>query len=362
MISPDSPRPMLIQVLPRLLPGRCGVSDTALVLAAQLRDAFGIRAGFVVLNSYERWTVPYAATYCPPEKLLDSCVEMTQGRPAAILVHVSGYGYSSDGAPTQLAEALETVKANGHFPIAAYFHENFASGPPWRSAFWYNRRQKKALRRIIAQCGLIVTNIARHAEWLACESRILGGVLVEQMPVFSTVGETEELAPFEARNPAMVVFGLAGGRRAAYQRLAAARELVRNLGIEEILDIGPEIDLPSEVSGVRVKRIGWLSIEELRTAFSRSQFGFVTHDWFCLGKSSVFASYCAQGTIPVLTGPFPEEADGLKDGVHVVTPRSAEAVRSSGWEACSRSAWNWYRGHRLEVHAARYATWLGETP
>jgi hypothetical protein len=350
---------MLIQVVPRLLPGKCGVSDQALHLATHLRDGFGIDSGFLVANSNERRDVPFRTIFCPQARLLESCVELVAGHPAGILVHVSGYGYSPDGAPLELAKALENIRKDGRFPVAAYFHENFAIGPPWKSAFWYSRRQKTALRRIIAQCGLIATNIARHAEWLERESRILGGVPVDRMPVFSAAGETDPLAPFERRNPAMVVFGLPGSRKAAYQKLAAAQDLVQTLGIQEILDIGPEIDPPSHVGNVQVKRVGWLSIEELSQVFSSAQFGFVTHDWFCLGKSSVFASYCAQGTIPVLAGPFPEEIDGLQDGVQVVTPRTAESVRNSGWESCSRAAWTWYMGHRLRVHAERYAKWLG---
>ena len=356
---PTSPGPILIQVVPRLLPGRCGVSDAALLLAAHLKESFEIGAGFVVVNSKERCSVPDSAIYSPAARLLESCVELAKGRPAAILVHVSGYGYSRDGAPIELAAALEKVRADGRFPIAAYFHENFASGPPWKSAFWYSHRQKNALRKMIPLCGLIATNIARHSEWLERESRILGGVPVERMPTFSAAGETDPLAPFETRRPAMVVFGLARGRKAAYLKLVQAQDLVQNLGIKEILDIGPEIDHPSEIGGVRVNRVGWLSIEELSKVFSSVQFGFVTHDWFCLGKSSVFASYCAQGTIPVLTGPFPKEVDGLKEGVHLVTPRTADAVRNAGWEACSHAAWSWYMGHRLRVHAERYAQWFG---
>jgi hypothetical protein len=351
--------PLLIQVLPRLRPGWCGVSDQAVPLARELKARFGIDSAFVVLNSNERWTSPHATIYSPATGLLESCLELTQGRPGALLIHVSGYGYSADGAPTLLANGLEKVGASGQFRTAAYFHETYATGPPWKSAFWYTRRQKRALRRLLVQCGLILTNIGRHAEWLGREAQATGGVPVERMPVFSGVGESEVPLSFAQRNPAMVVFGRAGTREWAYGKLAAG-DLLSIFGIREILDIGPECHHPADINGVRVKPMGLLPADDLPGVFSAAQFGFVPHPWYCLGKSSVFAAFCAQGTVPVLGEPFPEEADGLIDGVHVVSPQTAEVVRRSGWEDCSRAAWNWYMGHRLRFHAERYARWIGE--
>jgi len=355
-----APCRLLIQVLPRLTPGRCGVSDQAVLLAQGLKDGFGIESAFVVLNSAESSGLPYPEVHCEPAQLLESCLELTRGEPGAILVHVSGYGYSADGAPTLLAESLAMVKGRGQFRIAGYFHETFASFPPWRSAFWHTRRQQKALRRIVAQCGLIVTNVHRNAEWLERESRRLGNVSVELMPVISPAGETDNPTPFAQRNAVMVVFGLAMGRKAAYRKLAAAGSLVGTLGIREILDVGPDCGHPSEVNGIPVRRMGLMPAEELPTLFSQSQFGFVMHEWSWLGRSSVLAACCAQGTIPVVTGSSPEETDGLRDGVNVVSPRTAEAVRQAGWEPCSRAAWKWYNGHRLRAHVELYAKWLGE--
>lgn len=356
--GPDASR-LLIQVLPRLTPGRCGVSDHATVLAAALKQDFGIDSAFAVLNSTEPSGLAYPVVYCNPSQLLENCLRLTGGRPGTMVVHLSGYGYSNDGAPTRLAESLETVRQSGKFGIAVYFHETFARFPPWRSAFWYLRRQKRAYRKIIAQSALILTNIEHHGEWLEGESQKLGGVPVDRIPVCSTVGEADGPLPFAPRNPALVVFGLAGTRKFAYRQLAASGRLMRTLGIQEILDVGPERVHPAAVNGVPVKPMGPLPAEQLPLVFSQTQFGLATHEWFCLGKSSVFAAYCAHGMIPVMTRPFPKPADGLREGVHVVTARTAEAMRNSGWELPSRAVWNWYMEHRVRKHAERYANWMG---
>jgi hypothetical protein len=352
--------PLLIQVVPRLAPGRDGVGDHALVLAHELQAAFGIGTAFAVANSSELYNLPYPAIFCSPSSLLERCLELTQGRSAAMLVHMSGYGYSRDGAPKLLADALDMVKASGRFRLAIYFHELFATGMPWRSVFWHSHRQRKALNRLAAQCELMVTNIERHAEWLERKTQKTGGVRVERMPVFSTVGEADEPASFEQRDAALVVFGSAGSRELSYRQMEAAGNLVNALRIEEILDVGPECRQPAQVHGIPVKRVGMLPVEEVPAVFSRARFGLLPHPWYNLAKSSVFAAYCAYGVVPVVAKPFPHEADGLAEGVQVVTPQTAACAGRPAWEDRSRAAWSWYRTHRLHVHAERYAQWMGE--
>lgn len=359
MTSSSLPGPMLIQVLPRLMPGRCGVSDQAILLAGELKKSLGIDSAFVILNSTEQYQAPQAAIYCAPGELLENCLALSRGGPAALLVHVSGYGYSADGAPALLAEALEAAVAGGQVRAAAYFHETCASGPPWKSAFWHRRRQQRVLGRIVAQCELLIASIERNLTWLQRQAHGLPGVSIEQMSVFSAAGESEALIPVAERNPSMVVFGLAGTRQWAYEQMRPEANLVRSLGIEEILDVGPDGTHPSAIHGIPVKRMGLVPYEGLPALFSQARFGFVPHPWFVLGKSSVVAGYCAHGTIPVLAKRFPQRADGLQDGVQVVTPQTVVTVRDSGWDRCSRAAWNWYMQHSLRYHAQRYAEWMG---
>jgi len=353
-------QPLLIQVVPRLTPGRCGVSDHALVLARDLKDSFRVGTAFAVLNEDVTSDLPYAKVECTATMLLESCLELTGGRGGSILVHMSGYGYSPDGAPVSLAKALEEIKASGQFRIATYFHEIAASSwLPWKSKFWYSRRQQRALARIAASSGLIITNATQHAEWLGGESRRMGGVQPEMIPVFSTVGETESPVPAARRSEAMMVFGLAGTRSVAYQRIAESSHFIKKLGIKEIYDVGPEGKHPAEVNGIPVRRLGLLAAEELPAVFSKTRFGLATAEWRYLPRSSVFAGYCAQGVVPVLAGHFGRPVDGLTEGVHVVTPRTVDAAREAGWQGCADAVWNWYQSHRVRVHAERYAKWMG---
>jgi hypothetical protein len=349
---------LLIQVVAQLKPERCGVSDHAILLAQELEAAFQIRTAFVVLNSTKRCDVPFPCVYCTPSQLLEDCISLSKGQLAALLVHCSGYGYSRDGAPFLLAEALERVRESAQFNIAAYFHELYATGMPWKSAFWYTRRQQQVVRRLAAACDLIATNSTRHLQWLEREAIQSGVPAVRLLPMFSNIGESREPPTLRGRRPALVVFGLADTRRKAYRRLSPLGKLLHTLGVEEIVDVGPELDVSPELGGVPVRRMGVLAAPDLAGILSQSMFGFAQHEPASLAKSGVFAGLCALGVVPVVAEPFAGEFDGLKDGVHVVSPRTAAAATAGGLERCSVAAWNWYSEHRLHIHAAEYSEWM----
>jgi len=352
--------PLLIQVVPRLRPGRCGVTDHVIPLAEELRAAFGIDTAFVVLNSEERCEIQYPVAYCKPDRLLASSLELCGGEPCAMLVHVSGYGYSANGAPTFVASALSEVSQDGRFSIAAYFHELFASGPPWKSAFWHEPRQKAAVKKIAERCDLMVTNIKQHARWLESETQRKPGVTIQLLPVQSTIGETRERIPVPQRAPKMAVFGLAVTRRKAYRELSQLSGLLRSLGVEEFVDIGADCGVGTEVSGIPVARKGALPATEVAALLARVKYGFLSYSPLYLAKSSIFAAYCEQGAVPVIAEPFDGQIDGLSDGVHVLSPKTAHGALASGLDRCSIGARAWYDKHRIRVHAATYARWLNQ--
>jgi hypothetical protein len=351
----------LIQVVPRLLPARCGVSDHAIALASELKAIYRIDTAFVVLNSNEECDVPYSVIHCAPDRLLSACISLSKNQSAPILVHLSGYGYSANGAPNLLAEALERVKAGGRFPIAVFFHELYANGMPWTSAFWNSRRQKQAYRRIFEACDLPITNARVFADWLNRQSARRTASPIRCMPVFSQVGEAQQHVAFADRDPVMVVFGLAETRQRVYRELDKLGDTLHRLGVEEILDIGPECGAPGGVDGIAVKRMGVLAAAEIDRQLTRAAFGYLAYPPNCLAKSGVFAAYSAHGVIPVIAQHFRGEFDGLKDGVHVLSPQTAKSVAPHGLEECSIAAWRWYSGHKLRDHAAMYEQWLDAT-
>jgi hypothetical protein len=353
---------LLIQVVPQLKPAACGVSDHAILLAQELESSFGIGTAFVVLNSIEPCDSPFSRVYCKPPQLVEACTSLSKGQPGAILVHYSGYGYSANGAPVVLAEALQSVRSSGQFRIGVYFHELSASGMPWTSAFWDSHRQRQVAGRVARECDLIATNLSRHAGLLEREAIQDEVKPIHRLPVFSNVGESQVVSSVAARQKTLVVFGLPGTRQKSYRRLSRLGNMLNSLGITEILDIGSECDAPSILSGIPVRCVGVLAAADLGNLLSQSMFGFVPHPSFCLAKSGIFAGLCAHGTIPVLAESFTREEDGLRDGVHLISPQTSNAAMAAGFERCSTAAWNWYSGHRLHRHAATYWRSLFQSP
>ena len=270
---------------------RCGVSDQAVLLAAELQGAFGIDSAFVVLNSDERNDVPWPVIHCAPAQLLESCLKLSGEQPGTILVHVSGYGYSADGAPNLLADALAKVKDDGRFRVVAYFHEIAASGPPWTSAFWYASRQKSAIRKIAETSELLATNIGVHAKWLERETHGRQAHSVKLLPVFSAAGEMRVPTPCSQRAPAMAIFGLPATRKRSYRQLSSLPNVLQDLGVEEILDIGASSDAPMEVNGLPVRSRGQVNEKELAQELSRVRYGFLTYNPIYLPAFVLSAAY-----------------------------------------------------------------------
>jgi len=349
----------LIQVVAQLLPMQCGVSDYAISLAQELQSEFDIGTVFAIVNSTGTSDVRFPRAYCAQTQLLETCISLSQGQPGALLVHLSGYGFSRDGAPAVLAESLAKVRQSGQFQIGVYFHELYAGGRfPWRSAFWHVPRQKRAVRGIARDCDLLVTSTQGYAGWLERETKPHLGSSIKTFPVFSNVGEAQELVPVDKRRPTIVVFGKADTRKRAFEQLSSHARMVKELGVEQILDIGPECDVPPEIAGIPTRKMGVLPVEHLGNLLSNSKFGFVHHAPEGLAKSSVFAGFCAHGTVPVIARPFAGEFDGLKDGVHLISPNTAHPAEAAELDRYSNAVWRWYSGHSLRAHARMFAQWL----
>ena len=353
-----SANPLIIHVIARLKPTQCGLSDFALAIAGEMEAKYGIRSAFAIVNSDLPCEVPYRIVYRRQSELLEACRSLSEGRPATLLVHLSGYGFSRDGAPAELAGALANVRKSGEFQIAVYFHELFATGMPWRSAFWYTRRQQSTIRRIAQECDLLVTNSEHHARWLEQETVRRSKHPIQILPVLSNAGESSFLTPVDKRRPSLVIFGLAANRRIAYDRLSKLNSLLDDLGIEDVLDIGPPFDAPVAMHGRPIEQMGIIPVSELADRLAHAKFGFVKHPAFTLAKSGIFAAYCAHGVIPLVPDPFPVELDGLKDGLQAISPRTVKEALIAGLQRSSSAAWEWYSRHSLHVHAAAYARLL----
>lgn len=341
----------LVQIVPALPPALNGVGDYATLLAGELRAAHGVKSRFAVGDPAWRGSgggdaeTVRARSAGELERLLPDGA-------GNVLLHYVGYGYATRGCPFWLADGLERWKrreARGR--LIVLFHETYATGPVWSSAFWTSPAQQSIAKRLarLADARQMTTTVAAD-ELRAVLREPLSGLRI--VPVFSNLGEPAGLTPLAQRRRQMIIFGSRSWRAEAYTRdLPDLCDVCRRLEIERIIDIGAPCGVdPNAVKlPVPVVATGPLSAAEASARFAESFAGFFNYPVPFLAKSGIFAAYCAHRLLPVTwarnRGP---NGDGLVANTHFL---AAPGAAPHDNDAIAAAAHTWYAGHRLAVHA-----------
>src|SRR5262249_55336746 len=142
-------RSTMIQVVPRRAAEPNGVADYALALARALRANRDAESVFLsgtpaadAMPVEDDW-----ATVCVPKREAPRLADTLQSLSAetnarAVVLHFSGYGYQKRGVPAWLVQGLQIwSRRAGRVPLLTIFHELYATGRPWQSAFWVSPLQ-----------------------------------------------------------------------------------------------------------------------------------------------------------------------------------------------------------------------------
>jgi len=356
----------LVSIIPRLPPVIDGVGDYALSLARQMRKDFGVETHFIVgdptrsgADCIEGFSVSQLLAQSSADlfSLLSGKGQMT------VLLHYGGYGYAKRGCPVWLVDAFERWRADdgGRF-LLTMFHELYASGPPWTSAFWLSRLQRNLAARLARLSDHCFTSMESYAEKV--RDMGLGTHLrAQHLPVFSSIGEPEVLPPsLSERRRRLVVFGTRGRRIQVYLRSAAElNRICSELEIEEILDIGRPLDFDAaQVMDAPVIAYGEVPAQEVGGILLDAVAGVLDYPAEMLGKSTIFAAYCAHRLVPIIAAyGSAAPADGLKPGVHYRLVNSEdEKLSLSVDQLIADNAYDWYQTHTLSIHAQTLAACL----
>ncbi|MDY7016451.1 MAG: glycosyltransferase, partial [Cyanobacteriota bacterium] len=218
-----------------------------------------------------------------------------------------------------------------------------------------------AARGLARMADAVLTNSTRFREMLS----ELTQSPVACLPNFSTFGEPEQIPALPERNRRMLVLGTIYSRPRVYRtRLKELLTACRTLGIQEIYDIGPPFNI--EVDNAEWGEIDFVPLgvqppETIAQLMLSSQAGFLDYSSFPgdLGKSAVFAAYCAHGLLTVSSQYNPSEADGLEMNKHYVVPNeSLKKMTLNDLQAIVENARQWYETHSLAEHAKFFASAL----
>lgn len=265
-----------------------------------------------------------------------------------VLLHFSGYGYAPRGLCDWLLDELISARAilGERMRLAVVFHELFASGPPWRSAFWVSPLQARIAARLARMSDVLWTNTGHHAEWLREAAGPRKPVHVR--PVFSNIGEPEHVPDLAARQPRAVVFGSPSTRRRAFEALRGRAALLRHLGIDELIEVGNGD--PIGAPGIACRHAGALPADAVGQLLQESRFGLIDYAPMHLGKSGVFAAYAAHGCVALNTAAGSPVADGLRHAEHYLT--LGGDMHACDAQRVSQTARRWYAGHAQARQAA----------
>jgi hypothetical protein len=354
-------RPTLIHLVPRCAGEPSGVADYALALARALRTYRSVNSVFLS-GTPSAHTTPVEddwKTDCVPRRHARTLANTIQSLSAecnarAVVLHFSGYGYQKRGAPVWLAQGLRIwSRRAGRVPLLTIFHELYASGRPWHSAFWLSSLQKQIARSILNLSSAAITPTELTAKRLS-EWRDGSTIKITAMPVFSGVGEPGCGSVPCARAATAVVFGLAGveDRLFAIYRSEIER-IISALGIEKIFDVGPRLSsMPRTLAGTPIISKGFLPQCSVSELLQRVRFGFVAYPLDLIGKSGVFAAYAAHGVVPIVLSDKQGAFDGLQPARHFLEGlRLGTGAGAQDLASIQRELFSWYTSHSVKVQA-----------
>jgi hypothetical protein len=356
----------LIHLVPVLPPPFEGVGGYAQELGGALAERFGCLSTFLIGDPDWRRgaeTGTAVALALPArEATALRCQLEQETEVSTVLLHYANYGFDPHGCPDWLIAGLEGWRRGApQRRLITFFHEVYASGPPWRRSFWQGRHQRRLAERLARASDHLVTSLPIYRDLLAPWT---SGREVEMLPVPSTVGETADPLPFGSRRKRLAVFGSAGIRRRAYG--AYRDELIATcqaLEVEEVCDIGAAIGAPQHLGSIPVHALGPLLAAEIQTVLSSTRAGFLAYPPAFLPKSTIFAAYVACGVLPVCAWRGESPDSRLAAGRHYWAPGGRRPTLGE-IETIRDEAGTWYRGHDLAHQAAAFDRLLRrpETP
>lgn len=359
--------PTVTMIVPRLPPTVDGLGDYGLILAQRLRRDYGIQTQFIVgdpnwsgTNSLDGFIVKIVKN-----RSALSLLELLPKKQneANILLHYVGYGYAKRGCPLWLVKSLEQWREQvPEGKLLTMFHEVYAFGPIWTSQFWTSYWQRKLAARLIDISSKLMTNKHGYRNIIQRFGKTKNRH-VDCLPVFSNMGEPQNLQSFQERKKQLIVFGSGSWRRKVYQEsLQLLEKICQELDIEEVIDIGAPLGFSVDLnSKVKFSKLGIRGASEISQLMSKAKVGILNYPISHLAKSGIFAAYCSHGLLPVVVTDGGSGEDGLCPAENY-WPIFLEqkSIDNSTAQLIAQKAYNWYHQHGLAEHAKIYMKYFNE--
>jgi hypothetical protein len=352
----------VLQIVPQLPGSYDGVGDYALNLAKALSADHGLTTVFAVAKETE---VSSKEGFQVVSGLDSALLSDAEQKYQHVILHYVNYGYQVRGVPFQLRNFARQLRRSLRGRWITMFHELYASGPPWKSAFWLRPLQVKIARDVIdISHTCFVSGDVIENEIHAYDSR----KPVHLHPVMSNFGEPQ-LANFGQRSLARWV--ICGGTALISRSLrsfAAAQQAIPKMYRPEHLDVvgGREDgdllqDLNRMIPDLSCHYHPEVTAECASEILRGCSFAWI--DYFGKGKtwagmifkSGSFAACCAHGVIPILSHiemALAVNADPLP-GPYFIARGEVKFPEPENVAGTQREIYGWYHRHASSRQTAR---------
>ncbi len=360
-----SARDSVLQIVPHLPGTFDGVGDYALNLAGALFADHGIRTTFLVAAH----TSVSARDGYPVISGMDAhrCAELARDHENVIL-HYVNYGYQARGIPFLLRTFVNQFRPRLRGRWITTFHELYASGPPWKSAFWLFPFQVRIAHDLMdASSGCVVSNVPIEAAIHAYDP----GKEVHLVPVMSNFGEPK-LTDFKTASPRR--WAICGGTALIARSLLSFEQLLPLIpgdfspehvdvvgGHEDSVIAGALVRLKRSHPHLTVHHYPEVGVELASEVLRQSSFGWI--NYFGAGKvwpgmllkSTAFAALCAHGVVPIFShreGPIAIGGDILPGPFYLI-PGATNFPPAGQVHEMRRQFYDWYHAHAASRKVAR---------
>jgi hypothetical protein len=361
-----APERQLLQIVSQLPGTHDGVGDYALTLAKTLRANHGIETVFAVARTTDTREVD--AFEVLPDFIVARTREELAQRCSHVLLHYVNYAYQRRGVPFSLRNFALQLRSQLRGRWLTMFHELYASGTPWQSAFWLRPWQVSIARRLIEISDVCFASnepIERELHRQAPSKP------VHVRPVMSNFGEPK-LTNFDSRS--LHRWAICGGSALLARSLRSFATLAGRipawcaLGQLDVIGGGDTTDVRRALSDfadahprVTVGRFKQISADKASALLSECGFGWM--DYFGAGKiwpgmifkSGSFAACCAHGVIPVLSHDEPSLglAGDVLPGPFCITSGEVRLPDSGNTAITREQIYRWYERNASSTATAQ---------
>lgn len=233
------------------------------------------------------------------------------------ILHYVGYGYARRGAPLWLPKALAEWKSTSGGKLVVMFHELYATGPVWKSEFWFCLAQMKVARSLAELADWWITSCPHYVKVLT--TRLGADPIRGQMiPVGSNIEAVREpdwdapWPPSIGEKLRVAVFGNPLTRlRALRKHQGLLRHLAESGDLGEVKligrsDSGGQFQTRSDQILATIKPACIVSHHldlpggGVSEAMLDCHLGLVENAYGILYKSTAHAAYVVHGLLPII--------------------------------------------------------------